>query len=113
MLASCGGDDGGGGQTAAQSTQAQPAGGKREESAGEARAGGRVLFVENCGSCHTLAAADTNGDVGPNLDRLKPDMTTVARQVRNGRGAMPAFQGRLSDGEIQAVARYVSNAAGG
>jgi cbb3-type cytochrome c oxidase subunit III len=29
---------------------------------------GEALFKEKCGSCHTLAAAGTQGKVGPNLD---------------------------------------------
>src|SRR5438270_5485638 len=29
---------------------------------------GKVLFVSKCGSCHTLAHANTTGSVGPNLD---------------------------------------------
>ena len=29
---------------------------------------GRVLFVENCGTCHTLAEAGSTAQVGPNLD---------------------------------------------
>jgi plastocyanin len=29
---------------------------------------GKTLFVEHCGSCHTLARAHTTGVVGPNLD---------------------------------------------
>lgn len=38
-------------------------------SAGEAdKAHGKQLFVENCGSCHTLADAGTQGKIGPNLD---------------------------------------------
>ena len=28
------------------------------------------LFANNCGTCHTLAAAGTDGVVGPNLDQL-------------------------------------------
>ena len=34
---------------------------------GDASKGG-TLFVQKCGSCHTLAAAQTKGVVGPNLD---------------------------------------------
>src|ERR1700759_4303300 len=29
---------------------------------------GKKLFVSKCGSCHTLARADTKGTTGPNLD---------------------------------------------
>jgi uncharacterized cupredoxin-like copper-binding protein len=29
---------------------------------------GKVLFVQKCGACHTLARASTKGTVGPNLD---------------------------------------------
>jgi mono/diheme cytochrome c family protein len=32
------------------------------------RANGKQLFVKNCGSCHTLADAGTQGKIGPNLD---------------------------------------------
>lgn len=39
---------------------------------GPARSGdqtnGQKLFQQKCGTCHTLAAAGTNGVVGPNLD---------------------------------------------
>ena len=44
-----------------------------------------------CGGCHTLADAGASGAVGPNLDDLKPDAATVAAQVENGGGGMPAF----------------------
>jgi mono/diheme cytochrome c family protein len=30
---------------------------------------GKVLFVQHCGACHTLARAGTKGNVGPNLDQ--------------------------------------------
>ena len=29
---------------------------------------GKALFIQTCGSCHTLADAGTSGTVGPNLD---------------------------------------------
>jgi cbb3-type cytochrome c oxidase subunit III len=73
---------------------------------------GKDIFTANCGSCHTLADAGTNGTVGPNLDQLKPSAGTVQRQVINGGGAMPAFKGRLTPAQITAVAKYVSSAAG-
>ena len=50
---------------------------------GERRLGGegKTIFTTNCGSCHTLKAAGTSGEVGPNLDELKPDEATVEKQV--------------------------------
>jgi mono/diheme cytochrome c family protein len=36
------------------------------ENADKAR--GKALFVDNCGSCHTLADAGTTGKIGPDLD---------------------------------------------
>ena len=32
------------------------------------RAAGKELFIQKCGSCHTLADAGTQGTIGPNLD---------------------------------------------
>jgi mono/diheme cytochrome c family protein len=75
-------------------------------------AAGKVVFTANCGSCHTLADAGTGGNIGPNLDDLKPDMALVVHQVTNGGGAMPAFGGQLSDTQIKSVAKYVSSVAG-
>ncbi len=74
--------------------------------------GGKDIFLANCGSCHTLADAGTNGNVGPNLDQLKPSESIVRRQVINGGGAMPAFKGTLTTAQITAVAKYVSSVAG-
>jgi outer membrane protein assembly factor BamB len=73
---------------------------------------GEAVFTANCGGCHVLGAAGTTGTVGPNLDQLKPPQAAVEEQVRNGGGGMPAFQGRLSDAEIVAVAKYVADNAG-
>lgn len=41
---------------------------------------GRVLFRENCGTCHTLAQAGTTAQVGPNLD----DAFAAARAAGEG-----------------------------
>jgi cytochrome c551 len=71
-------------------------------------AAGREVFVANCGSCHTLADAGTSGQVGPNLDTIGLDASAVENQVRNGGGAMPPFEGQLSDDEIAQVAAYVA-----
>jgi cbb3-type cytochrome c oxidase subunit III len=78
----------------------------------EATDGGEIFAAAGCGSCHTLAAAGTNGTIGPNLDQSAPAHDLVVDRVTNGRGAMPAFRGRLTDEQIQAVADYVSQNAG-
>ena len=75
-------------------------------------ANGEALFSENCASCHTLAAANASGKVGPNLDQLKPSKDVVVHQVTNGGGGMPAFGGRLSTVQIDAIAAYVARVAG-
>jgi mono/diheme cytochrome c family protein len=72
---------------------------------------GRQVFTQNCGSCHTLAAAGTSGTIGPNLDTLHPSEAVVERQVRNGGPGMPAFEGQLTDAQIKAVARFVATKA--
>jgi cytochrome c6 len=100
----------------------EPAAAAGEEEGGESEGGGATaaseegmtIFTTNCGSCHTLAAAGTSGEVGPNLDELKPAEPTVEQQVINGGGPMPAFgkEGILSPEEVKAVATYVSSVAG-
>ena len=86
---------------------------------------GRELFGEHCGVCHTLAAANAMGKVGPNLDILKPAQTTILNTIANGcvpnpakgqsdgclgQGVMPAgvVQGR----NAQDVAAFVAKVAG-
>ena len=89
--------------------------GMAEEAAsvgGDPAAGEAVFASAGCGGCHTLAAAGAAGNVGPNLDELKPSYDQVLAIVTNGRGAMPAFTGQLSEADIQNVAAYVSESAG-
>ena len=74
--------------------------------------GAAIFKGAGCAGCHTLAAASATGTTGPNLDQLKPSTAVVAHQVMVGGGLMPAFQGKLSPAQIQAVAKYVSSSAG-
>ena len=62
-----------------------------------------------CGVCHTLQAAESAGNIGPNLDQLKPTMSQLIYAVTNGIGVMQAWEGVLTDEEIEAVAYYVFN----
>ena len=62
-----------------------------------------------CGVCHTLQAAGSAGNIGPDLDQLKPPMSQIIYAVTNGIGVMQAWEGILTDEEIEAVAYYVFN----
>ena len=109
-LAACGGssDDSGSSDTPPAPTT-PPA--KPESAAGTA-AEGKEVFAANCASCHTLADAGAAGQVGPNLDQLKPTEAAVSTMVTNGGNGMPSFSATLSSEQIQAVSKYVSSVAG-
>ncbi len=86
---------------------------------------GRALFGEHCAVCHTLAAANAIGKVGPNLDQLAAPQNLILKTINNGclqnastsstqqclgQGTMPAqiIQGRQAD----EVAAFVARVAG-
>ena len=74
---------------------------------------GKEVFLGagNCAACHTLSDAGSIGEIGPNLNQIRPQVQTILMSVRNGVGVMPAMEGILSDEEIDAVAHYVSISA--
>jgi cytochrome c553 len=122
-VAGCGGGGTGSPETATseeESTSSPHRSTQAEEDSGSAEhmgeltplEGGERVFAANCGSCHTLKAAGTSGEAGPNLDELGPDQGTVERQVESGGGGMPSFKGTLTPEEITDVAAYVSAEAG-
>jgi cytochrome c553 len=119
--ASGGGETAGGGEAAGGATGAEGGGGGEEAGGGggggggaaTASAEGKQIFTQSCGTCHTLADAGTNGQVGPVLDDLKPDKARVENAIKNGgagSGAMPA--NIVTGKEAEAVATYVSSVAG-
>ncbi len=74
---------------------------------------GKQLFLQQCASCHTLAAVNARGVTGPNLDQVG-EMTVqrvvgAIRQGGTGQGRMPA--GLLEGEDAEAVAAYVSKVA--
>jgi mono/diheme cytochrome c family protein len=82
----CGG--GSGSDTVEQSSSPsgapeQPA---TEQPLSQAEVHGRQLFVEHCGACHTLDAAGTVGNVGPNLDDIAVNEADVLHAIRTGGG---------------------------
>jgi len=60
-----------------------------------------------CGDCHTLQAAGSEGNIGPNLDDLKPLIPQIIYAVKNGIGVMQPWEGILTEEEIKAVAYYI------
>jgi mono/diheme cytochrome c family protein len=84
-LASCGSN---GSDTVEQRTSAsgapEPGNVEQPQSPGEQR--GRELFVQNCGSCHTLDAAGTVGQIGPNLGDIAINQADVLAAIRTGGG---------------------------
>jgi sulfite dehydrogenase len=74
---------------------------------------GRKLFTgvtPACALCHRLKDAGAEGATGPSLDELKPDAARVVKALRSGVGNMPAFP-HLTEAQVQALARYVEQAA--
>ena len=62
-----------------------------------------------CGVCHILQAAGSDGQIGPNLDLLKSSKERIIYTVVNGIGVMPSFEDTLTMEEIESVAYYVFN----
>ena len=62
-----------------------------------------------CGVCHVLQAAGSDGQIGPNLDLLKSSKERIIYTVVNGIGVMPSFEDTLTMEEIESVAYYVFN----
>ena len=76
-------------------------------------AAGAEAFTQNCGSCHTLKAAGTQGTVGPNLDDMKPSSALVLSAIQKGgqgSGTMP--KDLLTGKDAQEVSDYVAEVAG-
>lgn len=90
---------------------------------------GEQLFTQKCGSCHTLTAAGTNADIGPNLDfafqaarATGMDQDTfegvIEAQIENPRPASPEdtevyMPANLVEGDdARDVAAYVASVAG-
>ena len=74
---------------------------------------GKDIFLNagNCGACHSLKDANAVGNVGPNLNEIRPDIGRVMNSVTNGIGVMPAFEGMLTPEEIEAIAYFVSTSS--
>jgi cytochrome c oxidase subunit 2 len=89
---------------------------------------GKTLFTSAakpsaCSSCHTLADAGSTATVGPDLDKVVPQLTdaeikssiaTPDAKITEGfqPGIMPDFGQTLSDAQIDALVKYLKEVAG-
>jgi mono/diheme cytochrome c family protein len=70
-----------------------------------------ALFASKCTSCH---GKDGKGSpsgkkmgVKDLADEKKEPVSEIAEDISDGKGKMPAFKGKLSKEEIDALARYI------
>jgi mono/diheme cytochrome c family protein len=80
--------------------------------AGGSTDGEQIFSAAGCGSCHVLQAAGSTGTIGPDLDATRPSLELAIDRITNGAPPMPAFEGRLTEEQIRAVAEFVSSSAG-
>jgi mono/diheme cytochrome c family protein len=85
VAAGCGGDDDST-TVGQQPTPGSPLPPESEQPLSAAQLHGRDLFIQHCGSCHTLDAAGTVGQIGPNLDDIAINEADVVYAIRNGGG---------------------------
>jgi mono/diheme cytochrome c family protein len=80
----------GGGSDSATVNERSSGGGpetpESEQPLSQAQIHGRELFVQHCGACHTLDAAGTVGQVGPNLDDIAITEADVIEAIKTGGG---------------------------
>jgi cytochrome c6 len=72
---------------------------------------GAQVFSANCAACHIGGGNVVNGAKTLKKEALAQyDMNSIeaiTTQIKNGKSAMPAFLGRLTDEDIANVAAYV------
>ena len=97
----------------------------------QAKTGEQIFTAAGCAGCHTFAPAGSNGTIGPSLDELaaaagdrepgksaeeyvRESLTNPEAFLVEGFGnAMPSFEGRLTDEQIQALVDYLLQTGGG
>jgi mono/diheme cytochrome c family protein len=97
----------------------------------QAKTGEQIFTAAGCAGCHQFAPAGSNGNIGPSLDQLKTEAGNMepgksaeeyiresltdpgAFLVQGYPNAMPSFQGRLTDEQIQALVDYLLQTGGG
>ena len=102
---------------------------EKQQAAGDAKAGATLFTAQGCGGCHVFKPANSQGNVGPDLDKLA-DYAKTANQgsleefthesianpgayIEKGYpNAMPNFGQSLSDKQIADLVAYLTQNQG-
>jgi cytochrome c oxidase subunit 2 len=102
---------------------------EKQQAAGDAKAGAALFKAQGCGGCHTFKPAGTNGNVGPDLDKLvqyakaanqgslqdftHESIANPSAYIEKGYpNAMPNFGQTLSDKQIADLVAYLTQNQG-
>ena len=88
VAAGCGGGSDSATVNQATSPSGAPEAPATQQPLSRAEVHGRDLFVQRCGSCHTLDAAGTTGQLGPNLGDVPLTEATILTAIRRGGGSL-------------------------
>ncbi|MDR3583891.1 MAG: cytochrome c [Desulfosporosinus sp.] len=77
-----------------QSTTSPPSSSSSSSSGSASSSAGEAAYTQNCATCHE----------SPPPTKSLQQITNV---VNSGKGRMPSFKGKLSAGQIQAIANYI------
>jgi mono/diheme cytochrome c family protein len=103
-------------QTTTTQQQTTPEAGTTTTTGGgtqQASAQGKQVFTQNCAACHTLKDANASGQVGPNLDDLKPNKALVLATIKNGITGVGNMPSQIYTGQDAIdVANFVSRVDG-
>ena len=87
-------------------------------------AAGKATFSSTCSACHTLKQAGAVGQIGPNLNKVKPPLTLALyiKAITNGGSSvmtkaqiakyttqMTPYKGVLSATQIKQIAEYLDS----
>ena len=74
---------------------------------------GKMLFKQQCSSCHSLAAVNARGVTGPSLDEIgEVTPARIRDAIKNGGTGQKRMPAELLEGEdADAVAAYVAKVA--
>ncbi len=64
---------------------------------------GEALFKKNCSLCHAI----DKRKLGPAVNSMSGEAATLRAIISKGKGAMPAYKGKLADAEIDALVEYL------